>query len=363
MPYEIKKLPSGWRILWVTHLTIGRQWRHIPKTEWPAIGFSTAMTLEEARAFARSINTSNRIVSQEARRQSISARLHTEATEECIYLPKALVQSFLEELEGKRNAPKLLKYWSISVRIIKEAKLEVSQWGRRPEKIYNVFKSHNYSLSHCEKIIHVMNLWCEYLSYKTSIMYKKLPYLKGEWRTDIEESHYSAGKPSKESAPITPADLSGAKSDLSIENYNFIFCTVWFGLRPIEIDKFHSKPPGKDAKGHRLSQSGTIKVLEVYQWKLRGVAYHKRWKMIPILFPEQHEALTILLSGKFKRPLTKTLKKWIKPDCNNYGGRKGFESLMRSKGRSFFEAVDWLGHLDINRTWKDYKQKHKVFIE
>jgi hypothetical protein len=370
MAYEVKKLPprkdgtAAWRLVWVKHGTTTRQYRHIPKKEYAAIGFSETMTYDEAKAFAKSINTDERMKYQETRRQAIHRRLDAEDKAEIIYLPSAFVQGFEVELAGKRNPKKLQTYWRIAKGLIKNIKIESREWSRRPEVFYNQFKDAAYSVSHCEKILHVVNLWLDYLSYKTERFHPPVPYLAGPWRTDIEEAYYAAGKPSKESSPISPEELDKATNRIEVRHYNYIYVTIWFGLRPIEVDKFHSKPPGKDTFGYRLSEYEGTKVLEVYQWKLKGkVAYHKRWKKIPVLFSEQEKALAILLYKEYKRPLTKTIKRWIKPDANNYGGRKGFEALMRSLGRSFFEIQDWLGHLDITRTWKDYKEKNKVYLE
>jgi tyrosyl-tRNA synthetase len=112
-----------------------------------------------------------------------------------------------------------------------------------------------------------------------------------------------------------------------------------------------------------LAQQEGHTVFACYQWKLVSVPREKRWKFIPVLFAEQERAIEIIRSGNFKRPLPKFIKKHLAKNANTYGGRKGFESLMRSKGRTFTEAQAWLGHASIETTWKSYRDQKKVFLE
>ena len=61
MGYQIAKRytrPDGsivWRILYETCTGSKRTQRHVPKEEWPTIGFSTSMTFEEAKERAKQI--------------------------------------------------------------------------------------------------------------------------------------------------------------------------------------------------------------------------------------------------------------------------------------------------------------------
>jgi hypothetical protein len=89
--------------------------------------------------------------------------------------------------------------------------------------------------------------------------------------------------------------------------------TSRFKIEPVKIDK------------------SKIILLDVYQSKLKSVADDKRWKQIPVLFPEKQECLNMIKSGKFERPLHKTVRKYCGRGITLYGGRKNFVDMMLGK--------------------------------
>ncbi|OFZ20362.1 MAG: hypothetical protein A2Z20_12640 [Bdellovibrionales bacterium RBG_16_40_8] len=97
------------------------------------------------------------------------------------------------------------------------------------------------------------------------------------------------GHRSNESEPILPSQLQKAKSKLKPDHYNWIYLSVWLGLRPREVDQL------KNDRFVRL-QPGLHKklILWIYQTKLSAVPPQYRWKLIPIIFTEQETALKIL---------------------------------------------------------------------
>ncbi|MFZ4403324.1 MAG: hypothetical protein ACOYOK_04410, partial [Pseudobdellovibrionaceae bacterium] len=78
------------------------------------------------------------------------------------------------------------------------------------------------------------------------------------------------------------------------------------------------------------------------------------------LFDQQAQALDMIKSGEFKRPLTKTIHLHISERHNNYGGRKGFMDLMLSLGQKFENISVWLGHTTLDRSLRNYKNKQIV---
>ncbi len=133
---------------------------------------------------------------------------------------------------------------------------------------------------------------------------------------------------------------------------------MWLGLRPSEIDALTDK---KQMKNWRIEKDeiGTT-IIRVYQPKLISIERAKRWKGIPIIFDQQTEALKIIKSGVFKRPLTKTIHLHISERHNNYGGRKGFMDLMLGLGQKFENISVWLGHTTLDRSLRNYKNKDIV---
>lgn len=99
-------------------------------------------------------------------------------------------------------------------------------------------------------------------------------------------AYYGTLTSPKESEPITPDDLPALKQVLSEAQYNFIFVSVWFGLRPIEIERLYTKAPVQkpiNAMGHRFEFEENYPTLIVFQWKLTGVQPDEGWKHIPNL--------------------------------------------------------------------------------
>lgn len=159
-----------------------------------------------------------------------------------------------------------------------------------------------------------------------------------------------------ESQPLTPAKLESVKDKLIPEQYNWLLLSVWFGLRPEEVEGLHVE------KRFRVDFhiKKKIKVLHVYQTKLQGISEDKRWKAIPIIFPEQEACIDIIAEGNFKKPLYKTMRKHIGKGISLYGGRKGFVDLMLSLDQKIENISIWLGHKDISTTWKHYKDKQEI---
>lgn len=141
-------------------------------------------------------------------------------------------------------------------------------------------------------------------------------------------------------------------------HYNWLFISVWFGLRPHEVDNL------ADSKTWRKSVNKRGRVLlHVYQPKLIKVPRPKRWKVIPLKHEDQTKALEIIESGNFRQPSHNVMHTWFGEAVTPYGGRKGFTDLMLEKGEKFAEISMWMGHTTLDRTYRDYKDKLKTSYE
>jgi hypothetical protein len=131
--------------------------------------------------------------------------------------------------------------------------------------------------------------------------------------------------------------------------------TVWLGLRPKEVENL------RDENLWRIETLITgRKILWVFQTKVIALPPEDRWKPIPLLFDEQEFALRIIEGRNFKRPLSKTMKRYFGSGIDLYGGRKGFVDLMLSRGQTLENISIWMGHSTVARTWRSYKNK-KLF--
>jgi hypothetical protein len=172
------------------------------------------------------------------------------------------------------------------------------------------------------------------------------------------DAHYQRNKNSrKASDPLPPEVLNQAAGKMNQANFNWLFISVWLGLRPQEIDNLH------ETELWRVETPIVgRKVFWIYQTKIIALPPDDRWKPIPILYEEQEFAMRIIESGNFKRPLVKTMRQYFSKDIDLYGGRKGFTDLMLSKGNTIENISIWMGHSTLDRTWRSYKQKMKFHL-
>ncbi len=146
--------------------------------------------------------------------------------------------------------------------------------------------------------------------------------------------------------------MEGARSQLEPPVFRWLLLSVWMGLRPGEIDAIAA------GKNFEIVEVNGTPVLRVYQPKLVRLPRAERWKFIPCYEPEQLEALAAVEQRlPLEAPGSKKLASLFGERVYLYAGRKGFESLMASRGYSLEDYSAWLGHQSIDRTWKDYKNR------
>ncbi|MEC9281789.1 MAG: hypothetical protein VX642_03690 [Bdellovibrionota bacterium] len=151
------------------------------------------------------------------------------------------------------------------------------------------------------------NLWGYFVCRKLGRPFLPVPQPRGHEKQRLVENYYKNGKHVKKPAKGFPPDeLYKAKENLPVENFNWLYISLWLGLRPKEIDSLHDKTMWRLEKTHSGQQ-----VISIFQTKIITVPPEDRWKPIPIQFDEQKVALKIIKSGKFKRPNLRTVQKYI----------------------------------------------------
>ncbi len=199
------------------------------------------------------------------------------------------------------------------------------------------------------------NLWgifiCRKLRFNRPYIFIQKP--RGYERQRLLEAYYRKQHPKRiSSRPLSPELLNCARKKMNTKNFNWLYVSVWFGLRPQEIDnllnsemwKMETLPTGR-------------KILWVFQTKIIALPPEDRWKPIPILFDEQHFAIKIIKDGNFKRPLLKTIRKHLGTGLTLYGGRKGFVDLMLSKGHSIENISIWMGGIP-QKKWRLFNERN-----
>lgn len=270
------------------------------------------MSLLEARSRVKQLNCQLRLRRQEEQLQAIASARKTEQLRYDSVLPSEMVAEFEARFvrdrdsqteQGLRATTRAHVRWRAAQRMIVAVGVDPSEWFFYTFQIYDFFHSQKWSVKYASAVLKMANLWGFYYARKLARPFLPVSAPRGYERQRIMAANYEKGASvHRASKPIGPADLDAARAKINLSNYNWIFLSIWFGLRPKEIDSL------KDRSMWRMEVVGTgRKILWVFQTKIIALPPEDRWKPIPILFDEQEEALEILQSGRFKRPLLKTI--------------------------------------------------------
>ena len=247
----------------------------------------------------------------------------------------------------------MMTSWRAAQRMLIEIQIDPMHWFDEANRFYDYFHRKKYSFSYIRKILILTNLWGQFLSRKLCQSFTRIPQPRGKEKARLLDAYFGKrGGRNNQSDPLTPQQLEAAKSDLKVENYNWLFLSVWLGLRPQEIDQLKQPEMVRVQPG-----IGAETVLWVYQTKLISVPMRYRWKLIPLFLKEHRQAVEIIKAGTFKRPLVKTVRSKFGLHTSLYGGRKGFTDLMFGRGQEFVNISQWMGHSSIDRTWRKYKSR------
>ena len=345
-----------------------RHTKYIPKPLWPTLGFSPEMSLEEARARASQLN---RIRARETRSQAGAARRAEDLKlVHRLYLPETLLTEFesriLSELAFK-NEKRLVTFrsrWSSCKKVILKLEVEPKDFFDRQALFFLEFRDRRYSLDYISKLVRLLNEWGEFYGKKTNSFFRALPNRPKSGAQVEEIINAREGKKGvrSEANPLTTELLASTEATMKHNGlsaqWRWLFAALWLGLRPTEAD---SITPSKNGALWKIEFDAEKKceILKVFQTKLIRVKRDRRWKPIALLFPEQRQAVEWLSSGQCQRPLAKTVRRYFGDGFDSYSPRKGATDLFLSLGYELPDASIQLGHLDLNTTWRIYKDRHK----
>lgn len=354
MSLHVKKKPSGrWKLqrsIW----TGGKvKYEHVPVSQLTQYGLSPDLTIPVVIERVKQLNALAKLDKKADwdKAGALRAQKKREGLASA-HLPEQFVKEFEEDYlrtefeRGTRpesNYAKALHHWTLAQKLIIEINLPQQHWFQYKRRFYTAFARREISLSYAGKVLRTINLWGLFIALKTGGSFIEIPHPSGVDREAINDAHDESDKKKKWSKPLTPTLLKKLELALSPEQYRWMFISLWFGLRTKEVGgkwKEVAEPEGT--------------VLMVYQSKLTGVASKRRWKRIPVKYPEQWTALRMLKEGAIKRPLPKTLQKVLGENYNTYAGRQGFTALMRKLGEPFDIVSEWLGHTDPSTTYRHY---------
>lgn len=348
-----------------------RKTRDIPREDWLVHGFNPQWDLDQARVRKDEANAQAELKRQAERKIAIRKRVEKDKLVATAYLNAQDVAEFEQKILFERMSRgelslktqnKIQSHWKTAAKMITELKLTPEDWFEESIRFYNLFAKHKFSPNYVQKLLRIINAWGAFKCRKQKKFFQPIPSPRGYEQQRITDHFYDKTPTGRgmESEPLTPEMLEASRSKLLEANYQWLYISVWVGLRPKEIDSLKEK--SLNSWKVETDKHGT-KILSVHQSKLTGVSREKRWKYIPLVYKEQLKALEYVLSGTFRRPLQKTMHKHFNENIKLYGGRKGFTDLMLGRGQRLEDISQWLGHTTIERTWKSYKNKTMVHYQ
>lgn len=346
--YYVNKGRKTWRVFESVFIEGVRKDRQVPKDAYPLLSINPSWSLEEVRSYVKTLNAQNSVVRLENQAKSRSAdravRLYKVNS---AFLPANRVQEYEERLKIQYRSPQALKTqlsrWATAQKLVEGLRLKVDQAYFRRQEVYRWFIQRASSLDTTMKVISQVNKWGEFNNQH----YIKIPTPDKITRNEIHEAYQSSITYRGSSGTLTPEMLEKAQESLKPDQYNWLWISIWLGLRPEEID----------AKKFKLGVTGKTQFVSVYQSKLVKLTPKDRWKHIPLLYPQQKIAIN--LWENIKRPLRKTLHRVFGNTIHLYGGRKGFHSLMSPKHSDDVIAT-WLGHQSLDTLREHYIDRAKV---
>lgn len=338
--------------------------KSVPKISWPTLGFTDSMTVEQARARAQQLNAQNSIKRAELMSVAkIAQRVERDRLHHSAFVPDDLNQQFLKWLDdnssgSEKHREKVRIMWKCAKHAIITLQLNTEHFASNAKKIYRYFSANEYSLEYTSKIIGIMNQYGTFVGRLIGKYFEPVLPPRGADREMINDAYLDSESYYGPSEPLTPEILNSLRDKLKPEQHSWLKASLWFGLRPSELDAVLAD---RHQRVWRIEDGDQQPdVLWVYQPKLTSKPRHLRWKPIPILFDEQKEVLSIILEGGAASPLTQTLKKHSGRHITKYAGRKGFTDLMLEHGQKLEDIAQWLGHSSIEMTWQHYKDRSRV---
>lgn len=339
----------------------------IPKDRYSDFGLDDRFTFDQAREVVKHLNSAEHLrkKNERARVKKLAVDQHENIVESA-FLPRHLVIQFQEKVLIKRFADnekqaryqRLLFHWKFAQTMLSELQIEPKDYADEATVFYRYFEKKEISPSYVIKILRIVNAWGQFYAKAMGAWgIQPISNPRGLRREKIARANQDKDDYTGPAEPLTSQALETGKKELLDQNYNWLYLSVWLGLRPEEIDNLLAPKMHK----YGLSEDDKTTILWIFQTKLTSVSRDKAWKPIPLFLPEQHKCISIIDSKNFRRPLNKTLRKVFHDErITGYSGRKGFTDLMLSKGQELTEISVWLGHTTIETTWKHYKQKQVV---
>ncbi len=362
MGYTARKIKNN---IYIYHESYKpRTQKIVPRDNYIHLGFSNSMSLEEAKIRCKELNIEDQIERTNIKKTQTLERIRKQKLSYVAFLPHTRVERFISELEADySDNPERLnnvkKLWSSASKIITTLKLDFTKFFDNRNLVYNYFKNEAYSPDYIKKLIWIINKWGEFSARQVSAYYKDIPKLPSTAKQIILDKRQGKDDIKRAADLITFKELKNLRTSFKNQElemqWNWMFVAFSFGLRPTECDWLLSQPHTPI----EYDKQNKCQVLKIYQSKLTSVDHKDRFKVIPVYLENQKEALKLIESKNFKRPLNKTLKRIFDHNVQTYSPRKSFTDFMLENKFQLEDISIFLGHRSIDMTWRHYKGRTK----
>lgn len=364
--YFVRAKPSGkWYVFHQTYSEGTPTQKGLPPELYETLGFQKHWTVIQAKAFCSELNKEKSKEKQTIRRAAQKANEVISVNQD--FFPDNLCELFRKKLEDENQGSdehlkKIYSHFIFIQKMCIKLKLMPEEYRDSQKRIYNYFAAEKISVNYAKRLISVLNSWGYFHSKFKNKFYEPVQTIKGRIREKIADAQSTkAGIGTRlgvreASEPLTEKALLALKNDISESFYNWLYLSVYLGLRPEEVDSLQNK------QNYRLEYDSArkINVLWVYQSKLQSIEKEKRWKLIPLFLEQQSNCLDIIAQNNFKKSSYKFARKVLPKGVTFYGGRKNFTDMMLGYSQNLEDIHGWLGHQSIDTTWKHYKNKKAV---
>lgn len=364
--YVAKSGSNKWRVMQEVWKDGKPKQATVPKEAYTAMGINPTWSIDQARKRIRQINS---IKTREKTAIAAATKRVVEAEQVTSdFLPADLVLKFTAFLKktsfgSETHQAKIVSHWNFVQHMIANVQVEPTDYAQNALVFHRYFLDQKVGLDYSRKLLRILNLWGEFVSRDRRQFFTRVKGATGNARQKLVDVNAKVKGRRRKSDALTPEVLKTLEGKLDANHYNWLSVSVWYGLRPEEIDQLTTD----DDKLWTIEfDAGTgVDVLWVYQTKLTAIAPDKRWKGIPIFLPQQEALIDAIKDAKLKRPRNLKLRELITSSyVTCYGGRNGFEDLMTSRyGQTIKNVSRWMGHQSLRMTTGTYTDKQIVSFD
>lgn len=325
--------------------------------EYKELGLQPEMDVTKAREVLRVGQEDLKKRERDRRRHEITQRLTERREAKSIYLPDSVVDNFESQVIKRLKIRE--PHWLVARDYVIKADLHPEKWFEESTVFYALFEKDSRSPDYTRRILRVLNEYGWFYCKFFNRVWRNIPNPRGDWRARVYKAYKRKVLASGREIYVPRLDsekLLVKESEFQPEEFNWLWVSLWFGLRPREINEYQEGQKWRVKIWH--DKSIGKEVLTVFQSKIDDKPKH-----IPILYPEQQRASKMLQEAVFKQPFIGRVRRILDSPVKLYSGRKGFVNLMDDRGHSLQEVSIWLGHENTETTLRYYWDIAKVFLE